>query len=185
MSSIGLDGTTGWKKISGLATNLSTLLLCFRPLLALSFNYSMFADHNSVHVKEWEAHILTLSIAPEERSQGLGKKMLECLIRECKRRASDASSRSSSSSRSGGRAATASGTPRPPSSSPPPPKMRTYLEVHPSNSKAIHLYEGVGFQHMRGNEGVKKNFFRGDGRIPMRDRMKIGGQDAIVMELLE
>lgn len=140
-------------------------------------NENMWASHLDENVKEFEAHILTLSIAPAERSQGLGKKMLETLMEECKRRANEASSRASSSNRSGGSKSSEKTTSQ--------TKMRTYLEVHASNTKAINLYKEVGFKQMEGNEGLRRNFFRGDNRIPMRERMRKGGQDAILMEIVE
>ncbi|PWN49874.1 hypothetical protein IE53DRAFT_369395 [Violaceomyces palustris] len=139
-----------------------------------------------------EAHILTLSILPSERSQGLGARLLDALLQECQVR-----------SKSVGRrliAPSSSSSPTTSTSSPAASKvgeekgkkhgesgevvqtLRTYLEVHPSNRRAIELYRSRGFQRPDGERGFRKGFYRGDIRIPVQERLKAGGMDAWVME---
>ncbi len=113
-------------------------------------------------------HVLTLSILPGERSQGLGGKLLEELLARAKgqlelqhlaaRRRKGASKDNS------------------------PLSVRAYLEVHPSNTRAIDLYERKGFAKPDGSAGLKKGFYRGDDRIPAKIRLSRGGQDAFIYE---
>ena len=126
-------------------------------------------------------HVLTLSILPAERSQGLGGKLLDELLSRAKarlqmqhmlakRRKAAISAREGSSNASGKEAEEGA------------PKVRAFLEVHPSNTRAIELYERKGFTNPAGSSGVKKGFYRGDERIPSRIRLHPGGRDAWVFE---
>ncbi|KAK0550050.1 hypothetical protein OC845_002854 [Tilletia horrida] len=113
-----------------------------------------------------EAHVLTLSVAPDERSQGLGARLLERLLEECKIRIGHNSLRKPESISVSGRARS----------------MRAIVEVHPSNERALELYQKANFTRVPGPQGTKKNFYRGDERIPLTYRLKVGGTDAWVME---
>lgn len=55
------------------------------------------------------------------------------------------------------------------------PRIKAYLEVHPSNTRACALYERVGFHRT----STERGFFSGDRRIPSRIRLTPGGQDAV------
>ena len=113
-------------------------------------------------------HVLTLSILPGERSQGLGGKLMDHLMEKAKARLHLQHIAN-----------------RRPTSQPryhPEPRIRAYLEVHPSNKRAIELYERKGFTKPEGSSGVKKGFYRGDERIPSRIRLSVGGRDAYVYE---
>lgn len=126
-----------------------------------------------------EAHIMTLSVMPGERGQGLGARLLDRLLDECKRRTA------------GPRINLASGSFIPDGDNAAPPRahqdapMRTVLEMHPSNTAAMQLYQARHFRQVPGNKGVIKHFFRGDQRIPNNIRVKIGGSDAIRMERID
>ncbi|KAE8208415.1 hypothetical protein CF335_g426 [Tilletia laevis] len=114
-----------------------------------------------------QAHVLTLSVAPDERSQGLGARLLERLLEECEIRIGHNSLRRPPQSISvSGRAKS----------------MRAVVECHPSNERAIGLYEQAGFRRVQGPQGTRKNFYRGDERIPLAYRLRVGGTDAHVFE---
>ena len=81
-----------------------------------------------------EAHILNLSVDPDEQGQGIGRKMMENLIHYAK-----------------GRAET------------------VFLEVRPSNTAAIALYEDLGFNEI----GIRKDYYPA----------KNGREDAIMLAL--
>lgn len=120
-----------------------------------------------------EAHIITLSVNPMERGQGLGARLLDHLLEECKRRTA------------GPRKVTAEGTAEEGRRQHDDAPMRTFLEVHPSNSAALGLYETRGFKKIQGRKGVIKGFYRGDARIPASVRLQVGGADAIRLERLD
>ncbi|UZJ53270.1 hypothetical protein CBS101457_002590 [Exobasidium rhododendri] len=124
-----------------------------------------------------EAHIITLSIVPGERGQGLGARLLDLLLDECKRRTAGPRiySASGSTQESDANEALA---PRVHENAP----MRTFLEVHPTNRTAIALYESRNFHRVPGSKGVIKHYFRGDNRIPTSIRVQVGGSDAIRLE---
>ena len=67
-----------------------------------------------------EAHILNISVHPQEQNQGVGRKMMDYLIATAK-----------------GRAET------------------VFLEVRPSNTVAVALYEKLGFNEI----GIRKNYY--------------------------
>ncbi|KAK0526026.1 hypothetical protein OC842_005314 [Tilletia horrida] len=113
-----------------------------------------------------QVHVLTLSVAPDERSQGLGARLLERLIEECRIRIGHNSLRKAESISLTGRARS----------------MRVVVECHPSNARAVELYDKAGFARVEGPQGTKKNFYRGDDRIPLAYRLKVGGTDAHVYE---
>lgn len=120
-----------------------------------------------------EAHIITLAVLPGERSQGLGARLLDHLLDECKRRTAGPRMQSSSNlSHEDGLA------PRIHENAP----LRTFLEVHPTNTQAIDLYKSRNFSQVEGSKGVVKHYFRGDNRIPNHIRVKVGGSDAIRLE---
>lgn len=118
-----------------------------------------------------EAHIITLSVNPMERGSGLGARLLDHLLEECKRRT--AGPRKTGTGADDGR--------RQHDDAP----MRTFLEVHPSNESALGLYESRGFHRIQGRKGVVKGFYRGDARIPASVRLQVGGADAIRLERLD
>jgi ribosomal protein S18 acetylase RimI-like enzyme len=122
-----------------------------------------------------EAHIITLSILPGERGQGLGARLLDHLLDECKRRTAGPRIHLASGSTSFNETKTA---PRVHENAP----MRTFMEVHPSNASAIALYKSRNFHQVEGSRGVVKHYFRGDNRIPNAIRVKVGGSDAIRLE---
>ncbi|KAN0064608.1 hypothetical protein ACQY0O_002237 [Thecaphora frezii] len=124
-----------------------------------------------------EAHLLTLAVAPSERSQGVGAKLLDCLSRECKERAQTLRRPTASSPLSAG-AGTGAGAMRGKREM----TVRMYLEVYPTNTHALQLYACRGFQRPPGQRGTKKGFYRGDARIPIQQRLKKGGTDAWVLE---
>ncbi|KAE8214119.1 hypothetical protein CF327_g2434 [Tilletia walkeri] len=113
-----------------------------------------------------QAHVLTLSVAPDERSQGLGARLLERLLEECRIRIGHNSLRRPESISISGRAKS----------------MRAMVECHPSNERAIGLYKAAGFVRVEGPQGTRKNFYRGDDRIPLAYRLRVGGTDAHVYE---
>ncbi|KAL9934026.1 hypothetical protein V8E36_007108 [Tilletia maclaganii] len=113
-----------------------------------------------------QAHVLTLCVAPDERSQGLGARLLEKLMEECQIRIGHNSLRRPESISISGRARS----------------MRTIVECHASNERVLALYAKAGFQRVPGPQGTKKNFYRGDDRIPLTYRLKVGGTDAQVFE---
>lgn len=81
-----------------------------------------------------EAHILNISVDPNEQKQGIGRKMLENLIAVAK-----------------GRAET------------------VFLEVRPTNTVAIALYESMGFNEI----GIRKGYYPAEN----------GREDAIMLAL--
>lgn len=81
-----------------------------------------------------EAHVLNVSVAPDEQGQGIGRHMMEDLI-----------------SYSRGRAET------------------IFLEVRPSNTAAITLYENLGFNEI----GIRKDYYPA----------KNGREDALMLAL--
>lgn len=130
-----------------------------------------------------EAHILTLSVAPSERGQGLGARLLDELLSEIQSRSSSRGGSPRSLPASASSLTTTFAT----SSNPPPPShptTRAYLEVHPSNTRATSLYASRGFERARGERGTKRGFYRGDERICVAERLKVGGTDAVVLERL-
>jgi ribosomal protein S18 acetylase RimI-like enzyme len=126
-----------------------------------------------------EAHIITLSIIPGERGQGLGARLLDYLLEECKRRTAGPRIHLATGSNTL-HEDTAEGTaaPRVHENAP----MRTFLEVHPSNKSAVALYHSRNFRQVEGSKGVVKHYFRGDNRIPNFIRVQVGGSDAIRLE---
>lgn len=125
-----------------------------------------------------EAHIMTLSVVPGERGQGLGARLLDLLLEECKRRTAGPrihlAAGSNTLNESGAQ-------PRAHENAP----MRTVLEMHPSNTAAMQLYRSRNFRQVPGSKGVIKHFFRGDQRIPSSVRLKVGGSDGIRMERID
>jgi ribosomal-protein-alanine N-acetyltransferase len=81
-----------------------------------------------------EAHILNISVDPNEQQQGIGRKMLENLIEVAR-----------------GRVET------------------IFLEVRPSNTAAIGLYEDIGFNEI----GIRKGYYPAEN----------GREDAIMLAL--
>lgn len=122
-----------------------------------------------------EVHIITLSVLPGERGQGLGARLLDHLLDECKRRTAGPRIHLASGSNTFNESGTA---PRVHENAP----MRTFLEVHPTNTLAIRLYQSRQFTKVEGSKGVVKHYFRGDNRIPNSIRVKVGGSDAIRLE---
>lgn len=123
-----------------------------------------------------EAHIITLAILPGERSQGLGARLLDRLLDECKRRT--AGPRMFQASDSNLTQEQQDLAPRMHENAP----LRTFLEVHPTNTSGINLYKSRGFAQVEGSKGIVKHYFRGDNRIPNHIRVKVGGADAIRLE---
>ncbi|KDN40600.1 hypothetical protein K437DRAFT_258585 [Tilletiaria anomala UBC 951] len=129
-------------------------------------------------------HLLTLSILPAERSQGLGGKLLDELlerakVRVCAQHLAAQRQKKQSAQGSAQYNLTAADEMKPQQQQ---PKTRVYLEVHPSNSRAIELYLRKGFQQAAGSSGTKRGFYRGDERILPRIRLSVGGTDALVYE---
>lgn len=125
-----------------------------------------------------EAHIMTLSVSPGERGQGLGARLLDLLLEECKRRTAGPRIHLATGSNTFSEEAITSAPPRAHQDAP----MRTVLEMHPSNEAAMQLYKKRNFNQVPGNKGTVKHFFRGDQRIPSSIRLRVGGSDAIRME---
>lgn len=125
-----------------------------------------------------EAHILTLSVLPGERGQGLGTRLLDLLIDECKRRTAGPRIHLAPGSNTVEEGNADSAPPRAHQDAP----MRTVLETHPSNAPAMALYTHKGFHQVPGNKGIVRHFFRGDQRIPSSIRLKVGGSDAVRLE---
>ena len=122
-----------------------------------------------------EAHIITLAVVPGERGQGLGARLLDHLLDECKRRTAGPRIHLASGSTSIEEKDTA---PRVHENAP----MRTFLEVHPINTAAIDLYHSRHFHRVEGPKGIVKHYYRGDPRIPDAVRVRVGGADAIRLE---
>ena len=93
------------------------------------------AGYGMLTVAAGEAHVLNLCVAPERQARGLGRRLLEQLLRRAARR-----------------------------------HVHTvYLEVRPSNARALHLYRAAGFSET----GYRKDYYPdGDGR-----------EDAVVLSL--
>lgn len=125
-----------------------------------------------------EAHIMTLSVLPGERGQGLGARLLDLLLEECKRRTAGPRIHLATGSNTFSEEAITSAPPRAHQDAP----MRTVLEMHPSNQAAMQLYKKRNFNQISGNKGTVRHFFRGDQRIPSSIRLRVGGSDAIRME---
>lgn len=125
-----------------------------------------------------EAHIMTLSVLPGERGQGLGARLLDLLLEECKRRTAGPRIHLATGSNTFSEEAITNAPPRVHQDAP----MRTVLEMHPSNQAAKQLYQKRNFNQVAGNKGIVKHFFRGDQRIPSSIRLRVGGSDAIRME---
>lgn len=149
-----------------------------------------------------DIHLLTLATAPEERSQGLGAKLLSSLHAECMVRARLMAMKLRSKRSIGTTHPLPSVTGLSPKfidDSPNPlPSLdtlrgptggtgrwlaRTFLEVHPSNVHAIQLYRAHGFTAPQDDrKAVKRGFYRGDVRIAAKERSKRGGTDAWVLQ---
>lgn len=118
-----------------------------------------------------QAHILTLAVAHSERGQGLGARLLDSLLDECKRRACALASKNR---RRGSDAA-----PFPNAETLASFPMHTTLEVHASNESALQLYYSRGFKRVQGARGVRHQFYQGDPRVPKTGK---NGSDAWVLE---
>ncbi len=149
-----------------------------------------------------DVHLLTLATAPEERSQGLGAKLLSALHAECmvRSRLMAMKLRSKRSIGTSNPLPLVTGlSPKFIDDSPTLPTTldilrnpttaagrwltRTFLEVHPSNIHAIQLYRAHGFAAPQDDKkAVKKGFYRGDVRIAAKERSKRGGTDAWVLQ---
>lgn len=142
------------------------------------------ADSSAKRPKK-EIHILTLAVSSAERGLGLGGRLLDRVIEEGKVRSVGSAYRAQMGRRVG-----RSGSIPPPLSSSTDleqttaedssqfTQTRTYLEVHPSSLHAQSLYLHRGFKQVRRLHG----FYRGDPRIPARDRSLPGGGDALLFE---
>lgn len=96
--------------------------------------YERILGYCLMSVAVGEAHILNISVAPTERKQGIGRKMLYHLLHIAK-----------------GKAET------------------VFLEVRPSNTAALALYQDVGFNQI----GLRKNYYPAEN----------GREDAIMLAL--
>jgi ribosomal-protein-alanine acetyltransferase len=77
--------------------------------------------YSIVSIAVGEAHILNISVAPEEQGQGIGRKMLTHLIDVARSHKTET----------------------------------VFLEVRPSNTGAIALYEKMGFNEI----GIRKGYY--------------------------
>ncbi|PWO00596.1 hypothetical protein FA09DRAFT_328009 [Tilletiopsis washingtonensis] len=126
-----------------------------------------------------EAHLITLAVAHSERGQGLGARLLDLLLKECKTRACALAAKPR---RRGSDAHSDAHQPKLTAEALAALPMRVTLEVHASNASALALYESRGFTRVQGVRGTKPKYYQGDPRIPVAERLKIGGTDAWVLE---